>query len=82
MSLRAGKIKSLVGLDQTNSDGELKDLFSKVLNNGMHGLCFSLYEEGQKPGDIITEEQIRRRIEIIKPYTKWIRSFHVLMVMN
>lgn len=41
----------------------------------MHGLCFSLYEEGQRPGDIITEEQVRRRMEIIKPYTKWIRSF-------
>ena len=76
MSFRAGKIKSLVGLDYTNSSNEeLETLFSKVLNNGMHGLCFSPYEEGQKPGDIITEEQIRRRIEIIKPYTKWIRSF-------
>ena len=41
----------------------------------MHGLCFSLYEDGQKPGDIITEEQVRRRMEIIKPYTKWVRSF-------
>ena len=41
----------------------------------MHGLCFSLYEDGQRPGDIITEEQVRKRMEIIKPYTKWIRSF-------
>ena len=41
----------------------------------MHGLCFSPYLEGQEPGDQLSEEQIRRRIEIIAPYTKWIRSF-------
>ena len=41
----------------------------------MYGLCFSPYEEGQEPGEQITEEQIRRRMKIIKPYTKWIRSF-------
>ena len=41
----------------------------------MHGLCFSLYEDGQKPGDSITEEQVRRRMKIIAPYTKWVRSF-------
>jgi len=41
----------------------------------MHGVGFSPYEEGQEPGDQITEAQIRRRMEIIKPYTKWVRSF-------
>ena len=41
----------------------------------MHGLCYSAYDEGQKPGDILTEDQIRRRMKIIAPYTKWIRSF-------
>ncbi len=53
----------------------LDDLFLEVLQNGLHGLCFSLYAEGQKPGDIISEDQIRRRMEIIAPYTKWLRSF-------
>lgn len=57
------------------SSDEIKSLFHKVLKNGMHGLCFSLYEDGQKPGDIISEEQVRRRMEIIAPYTKWVRSF-------
>ena len=47
----------------------------RYLENGMHGLCFSAYEEGQKPGDILSKHQISRRIEIIAPYTKWIRSF-------
>ncbi|WP_291802405.1 glycosyl hydrolase family 17 protein [Lutibacter sp.] len=57
------------------SEQELKKLWRKTLDNGMHGLCFSMYEDGQKPGDIITEEQVQRRIEIIKPYTNWVRSF-------
>lgn len=46
-----------------------------MLQEGMHGLCFSPYVEGQQPGDILTEEQIRRRLEIIRPYTNWVRSF-------
>lgn len=76
MSVRKEKILSLAGINHENkSKEELQDYFSKALNNGMHGLCFSPYEEGQQPGDIISEEQIRRRMEIIKPYTKWIRSF-------
>jgi len=76
MSVRNEKVLSLAGVNDKNiSKEELQVLFSRVLNNGMHGICFSPYEEGQKPGDIITEEQIRRRMEIIKPYTKWIRSF-------
>ncbi|MBI9039924.1 glycosyl hydrolase family 17 protein [Lutibacter sp.] len=76
MSIRTEKILSLAGINHDNkSKEELQELFSKALNNGMHGLCFSPYEEGQKPGDIITEEQVRRRMEIIKPYTKWVRSF-------
>ncbi len=57
------------------SETELNDLFAQILKNGMHGLCFSLYEDGQKPGDIISEQQVRRRMQIIKPYTKWVRSF-------
>lgn len=54
---------------------EIKNLFKELLETGMHGLCFSLYEDGQKPGDIISEEQVRRRMKIIAPYTKWVRSF-------
>ncbi len=54
---------------------ELSSFYNQTLNSGMHGICFSLYEDGQKPGDIITEEQVRRRIKILAPYTKWVRSF-------
>ena len=53
----------------------LNSLFAEIMQNGVHGFCFSLYDEGQKPGDIISEVQVRRRMEILKPHTKWIRSF-------
>ncbi len=84
MSYREGRQFSMEGLDLTQDDGvdfekysteDLKALWRKTLKGGMHGLCFSLYEDGQKPGDIITEEQVKRRMQIIQPYTKWIRSF-------
>jgi glucan 1,3-beta-glucosidase len=54
---------------------DVRNLFIEVLNNGVHGFCFSLYEDGQRPGDEITPDQIRKRLEILRPYTKWIRSF-------
>jgi len=77
MSLREGKMMSLAGGINFagKSKEELQDLFRKTLDKGMHGLCFSPYEEGQKPGDILSENQIRRRMKVIQPYTKWIRSF-------
>jgi exo-beta-1,3-glucanase (GH17 family) len=54
---------------------QLKSIWRDTLNKGMHGICFSMYEEGQKPGDIVTEVQVEKRIKILKPHTKWIRSF-------
>ncbi|QBZ98923.1 glycoside hydrolase family 17 protein [Flavobacterium sangjuense] len=54
---------------------KMEQLWRDTLEKGMHGLCFSMYEDGQKPGDIISKEQVNRRIQIIKRYTKWIRSF-------
>ncbi len=76
MSYRDKRIMSLAGIDYANkTTTELQELFRKVLDHGMHGLCFSLYEEGQQPGDIISEEQVRRRMKIIRPYTQWVRTF-------
>ncbi|MDT0558459.1 glycosyl hydrolase family 17 protein [Ichthyenterobacterium sp. W332] len=76
MSYKEEKILALtaVDYDDVSIDG-LKKTFKKVLKNGIHGLCFSPYMDGQEPGEELSEAQIRRRIEIIKPYTKWIRSF-------
>ncbi|MDG1779227.1 MAG: glycosyl hydrolase family 17 protein [Flavobacteriaceae bacterium] len=76
MSYRKEKYRSLLGID-TNQLGEkeLRKISQTVLKAGMHGLCFSPYEEGQEPGDPISEAQIRRKLELILPYTKWIRTF-------
>ncbi len=76
MSFRNAKVMNLTGVHQDNlSEKALLDLYNETLAAGVHGLCFSLYEDGQKPGDIISEEQVRRRMAIIKPYTQWVRSF-------
>jgi len=76
MSFRSDKLLSLIGEDFNNKSTEdLKKLFRKYLENGVHGLCYSSYLEGQGPGTIISEQQIRDRIRIIKPFTTWIRTF-------
>lgn len=75
-SRRKEKFLALAALDYDGKSlKQLKRLCRKVLDNGMHGLCFSPYVEGQNPEDTIDEAQIHRRMQIIKPYTKWIRSF-------
>ncbi|MBK1878773.1 glycosyl hydrolase family 17 protein [Pelagicoccus mobilis] len=62
---------SLAELDQD----ELLETHLKTLNSGLHGICFSPYLPEQQPGDFITEQQIHQRLDIILPYTQWIRSF-------
>lgn len=76
MSLRKEKFFALASIHYKGmSLEELRELFRKTLESGMHGLCSSPYEEGQEPGDQLSEEQIRRRLEIMQPYTSWIRTF-------
>jgi glucan 1,3-beta-glucosidase len=53
----------------------LNDAFRTVLKRGMHGLCYSPYLEGQSPGSQVSASQIRERLQIIQPYTRWIRTF-------
>lgn len=72
LSLQPEAVTSYVA---SESEEVLKDLFAEILATGVHGFCFSLYEDGQKPGDIISEAQVRRRMEKLKPHTKWVRSF-------
>jgi len=90
MSYRAGHYFSLESINnsiefqnaQSNpidykgfSETTLAELWNETLKKGIHGICFSIYQEGQQPGSIITEEQVERRIKILKPYSKWVRSF-------
>jgi len=48
-----------------------------ILTEQVHGISFSPYLEGQDPSvkSMISEVQIAERLEIIRPHTKWIRSF-------
>ena len=75
-SVIEGGVHGVNGLDFSGkSEEDLIALFEKVVKNGTHGMCFSMYEDGQKPGDIISEAQVRRRLQIMAPHTKWVRSF-------
>ncbi len=59
----------------SKSNAEAKQLFGETLRQGLHGISFSPYLEGQNAGDILSEDQIQKRMAIISPYTKWVRSF-------
>ena len=54
---------------------EMRSMFNDSLSSKMHGICFSPYETQQNIGDILSEQQIRRRMDIIAPHTNWVRSF-------
>jgi exo-beta-1,3-glucanase (GH17 family) len=56
---------------------ELTALLTAALARGLHGLCFSAYLPGQSP-DLDTQledAQILARLEVIRPYTSWVRTF-------
>lgn len=84
-SYLSGKLLSLVNNKPINiaigkdfsalNDIEIKAEFTNTLENGLHGLCFSPYTEGQDEGATLSANQIERRIEIITPHASWIRSF-------
>jgi glucan 1,3-beta-glucosidase len=53
----------------------LREEFRAVLDAGVHGFCFSPYLEGQSPGSQVSAAQIRARLEVIRPVTRWVRTF-------
>ncbi|MEM9144399.1 MAG: MFS transporter, partial [Bacteroidota bacterium] len=59
----------------TTSPGEITELFLESLKKGLHGLCFSPYLEHQNIGNLLSESQIRQRMDVVAPYTQWVRSF-------
>jgi exo-beta-1,3-glucanase (GH17 family) len=56
---------------------ELAALVQRALARKIHGLCFGAYLPGQSPerGDRLSEAQIRARLEIVRPHTRWVRTF-------
>jgi len=61
----------------SDSITSLEKQMKKIIDDKMHGISFSPYLEGQDPSikSIISEQQIADRLEIIRPHTKWIRTF-------
>ena len=75
MGKRHGRKLALAGIDGSTTIDQLKSMSKDIFDNGIHGICFSLYEDGQEPGDIISEEQVRRRLRTLSPHIEWVRSF-------
>ena len=77
-TLFTGSLESISKTDVDFTDktkSEISELFIQSLQNGLHGICFSPYLEGQNIGDSLSESQIEQRMKIVAPYTQWIRSF-------
>ena len=53
----------------------LNERFRAAMQRRVHGLCFSPYLEGQAPGALISEAQIRQRLQVVRAHTRWIRTF-------
>lgn len=76
MSSKYYEYRSLAGIDIANlSLNELKALVGRLLEQRIHGLCFSPYVEGQGPGTQLSEVQIRERLAVVQPYVNWVRTF-------
>ena len=67
---------SLSGVD-TNQLGEadLSKLIKDLLDNQIHGLAFSPVMDGQSNMTDISADQIRHRLSVLAPHTRWIRTF-------
>lgn len=66
----------IAGADFTGmTTEELESIFRNILENGIHGISFSAYLEGQAPGSKLSRSQIVDRMKILQPYVKWVRSF-------
>lgn len=79
MSGRLRKPLSLAGLDLADlGEAQLTDFAEHYLLNGMHGVSFSGYEDGQTPEDDLVSPQVHRRLSILAPYVSWVRSFSSL----
>jgi GPH family glycoside/pentoside/hexuronide:cation symporter len=57
------------------TSGDVREMYTQLRAERMYGLCFSAYAQGQGAGDLLTAAQVRRRIEIVAPHTRWVRSF-------
>lgn len=76
MSARHGKHHYLLSdSENVSAFNNLDARLDVLLSDKMHGISFSAYREGQKPGDPLSREQIEQRMGIIAPRFNWVRSF-------
>ena len=54
---------------------ELQSLYAQSRQDPMYGLCFSAYTVSQRAGDVLAPSQVRRRVALLAPHTRWLRSF-------
>ena len=59
----------------TSAHQQLLSTLKSRLSRGMHGLCFSPYVDGQGPGTQLEATQIKARLQVVAPHTRWVRSF-------
>jgi glycoside/pentoside/hexuronide:cation symporter, GPH family len=71
LDLSADIVSPLAG----KSNDELRTQVTELLSSRVYGLCFSPYVEWQGIGDKLSEQQIQRRMNVVAPTTRWIRSF-------
>jgi len=67
---------TLAGINLADlSEADLRALVKEILDDKIHGICFSPYVEGQGPGTQIEEAQIRERLDFVLPHVRCIRTF-------
>ena len=71
LQLDAAEASALAG----RSPAEVQALFRELRAERLYGLCFSAYAEGQGAGDVLAPSQVRRRVALVAPHTRWLRSF-------
>jgi len=57
------------------SSAEIRALYAEQFQRGLYGICFSAYGEGQRAGDQLQAARVSRRIDLIAPHIRWVRSF-------
>ena len=66
----------LAGIDPaTIGESGMAERIGTMLADGLHGLAFSPYVDGQDNMFDVTAEQIRARMSMLAPHASWIRTF-------
>ena len=66
---------AVTNADASSDNASLHAAYRQLMQDGVHGLCFSPYLDGQGPGTAVDAQQIRSRLETIRQHTSWIRTF-------